>query len=367
MRFAVAMIIVGLLAWAAPAAADEVILHYGDNPPTEYGNPGEYAFWIDYTTPDEWIDTVCSEVRFFARGYGDNSKTLGSLVLYGPAEDETTLFETEEGRHQILTRKVFDLKDVPADGGWMTIGFDPVKLPAEFAVVIYSYSTEDRGIEIGLTEPNTDAKGKSGYFYIEKVRNVEARETTTGDRALFFDNDHHWMIQAVTANTLPPVEAISVADISGAGYVYYDDGEADGFITSQRHGPMVKFDAGGTRTVDRVYVYGQLDGAWFQTEKLATAYLLDEDYRIISREVLRYDRFVNEPCWGAIDYKDVRVTGEYYVLIEPLAKLDVELMLGFDSSGENIGSLWGTAGAIGSWDTTAPEELTNWMIRVHYK
>ena len=364
MRIAAAMIIVGLLAWAAPVAAEELVLNYGDTA-VEFGDAADRAYWIDFDSPVDWVDTVCNRIRFYGQGYGDNSKTLGAVVLYGPAEDQTELFQDKEGRLQILTRKVFDLADVPAEGGWVEISFDPVKLPGEFAVVIYTYNSEDRGVKIGLTDPTPGAAGDSGTFVIERLLKDGTTETT--DYCYARNDDRHWLIQAIVADTLPPVEEIATADISGSGYAYFDDGEVDGYITSQRHGPMVKFNVNGIETVDRIYVYGQLDGAWFETEKLATAYLLDSDNRIIAREVLRYDRFVNEPCWAAVDFKDIKVSGDFYVLVEPLAKLDVQLMIGYDDSGENIGSLWGTAGSIGSWDTTAPEEVTNWMIRVHYK
>lgn len=176
-----------------------------------------------------------------------------------------------------------------------------------------------------------------------------------------------WLIQAHVSNTIAPPEVVTAADLSSADYFYTDDGTADGYITSQKHGPMVTFDAGSGKTIDRVYVYGQLVGDWFKCEKLATAYLLDKDFRIISREVLRYDRFVNEPAWGSVVFHDVKVTGQFYVLVEPLAKLDVQLEIGYDTGSENCGSLWGTPGSIGTWDTVAPEEMTNWMIRVHYK
>lgn len=376
MRLAAAVIIVGLLIWAAPVCAEDAVLHYGETLPTEFDSAGDLAYWTDFKTPEEWTDVICSQVRFYGKSYGDNSKVLGSLVIFGPPEGCTELYGVDgdvqaadndaDGEiHKILARRMFDLKDVPSEGGWITLDFDPVKLPGEIAVVIYTYNTDDRGVEIGLSEADYDRRGKSGMFVSKKIKKPE--KMTWSHSTDYRQDGRHWAIQVVATNTLFPADMIDTADISGTDFSFHDDGIADGFITSQKHGPMVTYDAGSGKMIDGVYVYGQLVGDWFECDKLAIAYLLDKDFRIVSREVLRYDQFVNEPAWGVANFHDVSVSGRYYVLIEPLAKLQTQLEIGYDTSSENNGSLWGTPGSIGTWNTAAPEEMTNWMIRAHYK
>jgi len=60
------------------------------------------------------------------------------------------------------------------------------------------------------------------------------------------------------------------------------------------------------------------------------------------------------------------VPADYYALIEPISRPELSLLLGYDSSGENKGSEYGTVGAKFRWGVEAPEEKTNWMVRVRY-
>jgi hypothetical protein len=53
--------------------------------------------------------------------------------------------------------------------------------------------------------------------------------------------------------------------------------------------------------------------------------------------------------------------------VEPVSRPAVKMYIGADTSGVNEGSLWGTAGTILAWDSEAPEESTNWMIRVRFE
>jgi hypothetical protein len=43
------------------------------------------------------------------------------------------------------------------------------------------------------------------------------------------------------------------------------------------------------------------------------------------------------------------------------------MLIGYDSSGANKSSSFGTPGAPKDWLTDAPQDSTNWMIRVEYE
>ena len=55
------------------------------------------------------------------------------------------------------------------------------------------------------------------------------------------------------------------------------------------------------------------------------------------------------------------------ILVEPVSRPTSKLLVGYDSSGKNRGSYFGSAGALHKWAIEAPEDKANWMIRVEYR
>ena len=51
----------------------------------------------------------------------------------------------------------------------------------------------------------------------------------------------------------------------------------------------------------------------------------------------------------------------------PVSRPQLQMLIGYDSSGTNKASFFGDAGALQSWAIDAPEKKTNWMIRVEYR
>jgi hypothetical protein len=174
------------------------------------------------------------------------------------------------------------------------------------------------------------------------------------------------MIRALISPTIAPPETVTAEELSGANIAAHDDGTAEGFFTSQRYGPLVRLTAAPGSHVNRVYVLAYLEGDWFETEREASVYLMDDELRILQRKKLAYGKYATEPAWNYVDFDDIPVTTEFYVLVEPVSRPAVKMHIGADTSSENQGSLWGTAGTILAWDSEAPEESTNWMIRVRF-
>ena len=175
-----------------------------------------------------------------------------------------------------------------------------------------------------------------------------------------------WLIRIKIRPTPSTEEEVPQTELTAPNVAFFDDGSAEGFVTTQKYGTMVHFTGTQKHKVNRIYLYAKAEGDWFRTERSATVYLLDAKLAIIFRAQLAYKRFTSEPSWNYLDVPDAPVPGDYYVLVEPISRPELSLLIGYDSSGENKGSEYGTVGAKFRWGVEAPEEKTNWMIRVRY-
>lgn len=362
---AAGLVIVVLLSWVYPALADELVVQWTGEEAESFEYLTDHAHFTVFYSPEGWPDVLCSEVQFFARRFGDTENVFGTVVVYGPPED-TGVFRggSRENRLSVLARNQFMLADVPEDGGWITVGVAPFAVGSEFAVAVYTYSSEDRGVKLGLA-PTTGEESQSGTFRMTKVKTPD--EITTTDHYTWRGGSMDWMIRARVGSTVSPDDVVDASAIEGPGYAYLDDGSAEGFYTSQKNGPLVRFSNDGGRVVDEVYVHAHLVGDWFETDRAASVYLLDRDLRILQRKRLKYSDYATEPSWGLVNFDSIAVTADFFVLVEPISRPDVQMMIGCDESGENLGSQWGTAGSVLAWGSEAPEESANWMVRVHYE
>jgi hypothetical protein len=202
---------------------------------------------------------------------------------------------------------------------------------------------------------------------VRKKQEDDSVVVETTDHVNWFTDKREWMIRALVSPTIAPPEQVSAEELSGSNILAHDDGEAEGFYTSQRYGPIVKFQAPAGAKVDRVYIMARLEGDWFESDRQASVYLMDGDLRILQRKTLAYSKYATEPAWSYVDFDSIPVTEEFYILVETVSRPEVEMFIGADTSGQNQGSLWGTAGTILAWDSEAPEESTNWMIRARLK
>jgi hypothetical protein len=119
--------------------------------------------------------------------------------------------------------------------------------------------------------------------------------------------------------------------------------------------------------VKRVYAYCKLDGNWFNVQRQAGMWLMDSRWGVMNHQQIEYGQYTNVPSWGSTDFPGIEVSGDFYVLFEPMSRPETSILLGYDSSGENRGSLYGTPGSVMSWGSDAPEESANWMLRVEYE
>lgn len=371
MRLAVSLVVLaGLCAWAVPVLAEEQFLQWDNGEANSFSFAEDRAHLTYFETPIDWEDTLCSAIRFYGRRFGDVTGIYGTVVVYAPPEEMTTIRgSSDEHRLQVLARNQFELMEVPEEGGWVDVSVDPVKVIGEFGVVIYTYSTDDHGVELGISEAAAE-ESHSGEFYMTKIRKKQddgmvVVETT--DHLNWFTDQREWMIRALISPTIAPPEQVSAEELTGLRVAAHDDGEAEGFFTSQRYGPIVQFQAAPGSKVDRVYIMAHLEGNWFESDREASVYLMDSELRILQRKKLAYRNYATEPVWSYVEFDSIAVTEEFYVLVEPVSRPDVKMYIGSDTSGQNQGSLWGTAGTVLAWDSEAPEESTNWMIRVRFE
>jgi len=340
------------------AYAVERELQWDDGVADEYEYLDIPSHAITYFTPVDWEKAFPVEVRFYGQRYGEVDDIRGQIVVWGPQTEKTATLEEHPDSLVVHARQQFALADVPATPGWFTVPLEVAELPETFVLALYTFSNEERGVKVGLTAP-LGQPTHSGTGQVMSEEHIEESHVLRED-------EREWLMRIVVRSTPYPQEDFTSADLTGAQYSYYDDGEADGFVTMRKNGPMIQVQNDRSRTVDRIYVYAKVVGDWFDTERSGWIYLMDKDLRTIARKPLMYGSFANEPRWNFVDFGETPVPAEFYVLVTPASRLKAELHVGYDASSANQASFYGTAGAFKLWAAEAPEEQTNWMIRAHY-
>jgi hypothetical protein len=293
--------------------------------------------YIHFDKPAGWDHIFPVEASFYGQRYGDVGATRGTLTIWGPQSEKTRKLEDAEAGWVIYYRKQFQLADVPEQPGWVTLPLDTVELPDKFAVTVFTYSGADSGIKLGV------APGSSGSSH---SCSVAPKQMEKGEGELAFRLDGgEWMLRIQVRSTLDPEVSLTSEQLAGSGFSHYDDGSSDGFVTFQRFGPLVRISSPHGRTVKRVYLYGKVEGDWFNTTRSAAVFLLDSRLKIIDRQALPYKNYTNEPAWHYIAFNSVPVPDDFYVLVEPASRSKVKLWLGYDGSGSNNASYFGTVGA----------------------
>lgn len=337
----------------APAAADSFDWAGKD------ANEGGTGHTVAFELPKDLSLVFAREVTFFAKRSGLGTTKLGNVVIWEDNPPKEGEKPEDHIPYRIVTQKNFNLADVPEAGGWVTVPLDTVQLPRKLIVAVYCYGTKDASVQLGLG-PKSRAKTHSGILYPLEMglggKGVEKRR-----------DGREWLIALKIADTIQAASTKSSADLSGPQFSSWDDGSAEGFDTMQTCGSMVKFHLDQGRKVKRIWVYGKLEGEWFKSSRRAGCWLMNDRWGILNRQDLAYSLFTNEAAWVSVDFPSIDVSGDFYVLVEPVSRPQVGLLVGYDSSGENKGSLYGNAGAVQVWECQAPEESTNWMIRVEYE
>jgi len=318
---------------------------------------------VDFEPVASWEHVYLDRVSVFARRYGSG---------YDPTRAFANIALTDrEGK--VLVQKLLPLSYFSESGDWVDAEFSHFELTAPFSAVIYPYSQEEHGVEVGYAEDSGVRRSWQGNPSKGFVPVEDGRD---------------WMIRVVVRNSLEPRHHIPLAEISGTGFLYYDDGKVDGYLTSQRGGVLVGFSRGSARMLKDVYFFGKVGGDWFKLKPTFRVFLLDNDLRVLTSVQRDYAILTEIPQWTSVDFPDTPVNSDFYILIEPVSRPAYELHIGYDSSGKNRASFYGTVGTINDWSevrtrdemitlsrsdvlrppeaalTPLPHENLNWMVRV---
>ena len=371
LSLAIFTVLLALTGFSRFALADERVLQWDNGVADIFIHQESNSHMVLFDAPKEWATTFPVEAMFYGKRYGDVGNITGVVVIWGPQTEETAKLANRPDNLVIYSRQPFKLSSVPEQPGWFTVPLQTLELPPHFAVSVFTYSTAERGVELGLTG-ETSAKSHSTSIKPEAVnadmlkKLIEKGKDVPGTIKLR-DDGREWMLRIKVRPTLLQEEAFTSEQLTGEDFVGFDDGSVDGWLSVQKFGPMLHVSNSGKRSIDRIYVYAKAEGDWFNNDRAATVYILDARYNIVTRAQMPYTRFTDVPSWGYVSLSKAKIPEEYYVLVTPNCRPKLGLLIGYDTSGTNKASLFGTPGANLHWNVDAPFEKTNWMIRVKYK
>jgi hypothetical protein len=340
-------------------AAQETVLQRDNGVADTYEWLNQDFHYIKLELPRDWKEGYSEEVQFYAQRYGDVSNRKGTVVIWVPAKPPTASRSQEIGEHKKLTSAQFDLASVPEQPGWFSVKLDPVHLPSVFAISVYTFSDEQNGVKLGLT-----AKGSAVSFSSSTHPGAEGKWTAITPRR----DKRNWLLRLKVRDTVAPATEFTTADLSGPNFLVHDDGSAEGFVTLRKKGLMLRCENSGPRQLESIFIYGKLDGQWFGSKRTMSILTLNQDLRILNRTLVPYSQFTNAGAWHEIKLSlVVNTTQVHYISVEPGSSATEQFLLGYDGSGPNLGSSYGTTGAPLSWPFETPaESTTNWMIRPKY-
>jgi hypothetical protein len=361
-----ALALMGRVAWA-----DERVLQWDNGVADLFIHEGKTSHFVLFTSPKEWEKTFPVEVMFYAKRYGDVGNIKGTVVIWGPQTEKTAKVEDIPESLVIYSRQTFELAAVPEQPGWFTVPVETLELPKEFAVSVFTYSTDARGVELGLTGESANkshsTSAKPEPVTMEALSKARDKGKPVEGGFKLRDDGREWMLRIKVRPSPQQEQAFTAEQLQGEDFSVFDDGGAEGWLSVQKNGPLLHVVNPGKRLIDRIYVYAKADGDWFNSTRAATVYILDSRFNIVSRSQLPYARYTGEPSWNYASFERTTAPKEFFVLITPNCRPNVGLLLGYDTSGKNNASLFGTPGAQLPWNIDAPNEKTNWMIRVKYK
>ncbi len=363
--------VLALTVWGRVAWADERVLQWDNGAAELFIHEEQTSHFVLFNTPKEWEKTFPVEVLFYCKRYGDVGNIKGTVVIWGPQTEKTSKVDDVPESLVIYSRQPFALSAVPEQPGWFTVPVENMELPKEFAVSVFTYSTDARGVELGLTGESSasshSTSAKPEPVTIEALKSARERDKALEGGFKVRDDGREWMLRIKVRPSPQQEEAFTAEQLQGEDFTGFDDGSAEGWLSVQKNGPLLHVVNPGKRQIERIYIYAKADGDWFNTDRAATVYILDSRYNIVSRAQLPYGRYTGEAGWNYASFERTTAPKEFFVLVTPNCRPKVGLLLGYDTSGKNSASFFGTPGAQLPWDIDAPNEKTNWMIRVKYK
>ncbi len=345
-----------LLAFSRPAGASEAVLSHLNDGMDSSTTLESTSHYVAFDAPKGWTNRFSQSLDVYCQRYGDVSGIKGIVVFYQAPTDKTDITTP----YTILGRKLFDLSDAPEQMGWFSVPLDTFELPERFGVAVFTFSNETRGLRVGYTRKVRD--NMSSSYVMKPDGTLDRKYKPNMSR-----EGREWMLRLTLRNTLAPQASLSSGEIHGSMFGGWDDGSAETFVTVQKHGCLVHFKNASPREVSRVYIYGQAAGDWLKSGQNIAVSLLDNEMGILHHVTLPYTAYTNEPSWAYVDFPTTNTPAEFYVLVEPNSRPMAQFEIGTDTSGMNKGSSWAVIGAHLEWETDAPQDKSNFMIRVEYK
>jgi hypothetical protein len=357
-------LLVCTLALALPAHAAEQLLSRDNGSAASFEKLLTDGHYVQFNSP-AWPHTFTEELQLFGYRFGDVGKTLGTIVIWDTQPAPKPTKPPKKGEKapptkvaRIIASKQFPLSSAPTKAGWFTVHLDPVELPRSFGISVFTRSSETSGLWLGVTGP-----GKLSHSSAGIIKDMAALPKIRMRR-----DGGNWLLRLNVRDTVAPQLNFKSSELSGNNFALLDDGGAEGFATSQSDGPLVRFSNPGGRRLHRVFVHAKLGGtSWFNTDRMAGVWVLDENFGILCRGDLPFKRYTNEPSWAGVELPDIALPRTFYIALEPVSRPAAQMLIGYDTGSKNRASYFGNAGAILSWNIAAPEENTNWMIRVEYR
>lgn len=351
--------------FSASAQATDSVLSHDKGTADTYEKLTTDGHYITFNSP-AWPHTFAGDVQVYGYRYGEVGNTMGTVVVWDvqplpkPAKPPKAGAKPAPTKQaHIITSRQFKLSDAPEKAGWFSVSLDASELPRSFGVTVFTRSSDTAGLWVGLSAKSKEASYSSAGII---------SELGSASRIKMRRDGRNWLVRLNVRDAIKSQTAFTTEQVTGKNFAALDDGAADGFATAQKDGPIVRFSSDGTRRLRRVYVYAKLDGTgWFNTDRMGGVWVLNENYGILCHANIAHKQFTNEPSWASLDLPDIVLPKTFYVLVEPVSRPQSQLLVGFDSSGKNRGSLFGSAGALHKWNIQAPEDKVNWMIRVEYR
>jgi len=322
-------------------AYQEKVLSYDRGEAVGWERMKDEGAKVDFVCPTELQKNYLINVLIFTRKYGTN---------YDPEKHFINIAVMDKDSN-ILGRKLVPLSHIADETGWSEIEMEPVEVKDSFSVVVYPLAQEKYGVEIAYSDRSTKFRSYKGNSSIGFKRLEGGRD---------------WMIRVTLRNSIKPRRTVSVDQISGKGFYFYDDGSAEGFATFQRGGALVGFRRNGISMVREVYIYTKAEGDWLGRNPKFRVFLLDHDLRIITSTLVDYAILGELPEWVVVDFPDTYVKTDFYILVEPGSRPEFSMLIGYDTSGKNENSLVGTVGSFKKWPAELQSAVPNlnWMVRI---
>lgn len=287
------------------------------------------------------------------------------------------LFLVLNDRKVVIKSFPFAYSLFPPNEGWISLEIPRLKVTKRFYIVLSSGSLPSRQW-IGVGLDTTEKKGTSSYStsvnkaYITKPIQIDSgtpKETEEKVETVYYleplKMKADWMIRAeVTSQEFE--KSITSKDLTGKGFLYYDDGTPDTFnrLPVTGRGALVKFVLGKASFLDKVYIFLYGYGDRSPGTKKFAIYVQSEELQLIGPFEFDYSLIPDQPRWIELNMKGVKVPPTFHILAVFNSRKDVGTMLGVDLSGKNKGSSLGIPYKMVQWEIEEiPLEKVNWMIR----